>query len=278
MQPTIQLCHNHGLTDTRGVHICDKTCSMYPLQTCFNVCGVISLIMLAVLCLCESLYIYLTSNTKTKNTPYIYLTQPSKYNKYLRLCLIGWFSEERIKIEYIVPNGFSNQSRDSIRDIESDSDDDTDVERCEEELLSQQQKEPSMKEEPLAKTATTEIPVGTKDQLSSSTSSSTKDGKTRFQCQFCPSSLTRKSDLKRHIITFHGEDKLHGTNVESGKCVCMECGHKCHRIVDLRKHLIRSHKKIFRMEKLNFDKVAGKHLLIYMEVNEMRLMNLSVNC
>ena len=59
-----------------------------------------------------------------------------------------------------------------------------------------------------------------------------------FQCPFCDLICNVKSNLKRHIKRKH-KDQQNGTGSldDSGKCLCLECGFKFHRITDLRQHL-----------------------------------------
>ena len=43
--PVTKMCHNPSLTDNRGAHFCDKN-YIYPLPKCFNVCRVISILIM----------------------------------------------------------------------------------------------------------------------------------------------------------------------------------------------------------------------------------------
>ena len=45
---------------------------------------------------------------------------------------------------------------------------------------------------------------------------------------------------------------------QSGKCLCLECGHRCFRIKELRKHLSTEHGIIFRTEILQMQNFKGK--------------------
>ena len=64
--------------------------------------------------------------------------------------------------------------------------------------------------------------------------------------------FTRKANLSRHI-----KSKNKKMGVQEGKSMCLECGYKCHRIVELRKHLSEEHGINFSTEVLNFNTVEA---------------------
>ena len=131
-RPQMKVCHDCSITDSSGRHKCDPLlCSSYPLQTCYNVCGVVALMVTAIYCLCPEVYVQMTSIQSIQSTkrPYMFLQEPSKYNKYLRLCLASWFSEENINIDYIVPNINCD-----VNEV-SDSDEDMEIERLDNVIL-----------------------------------------------------------------------------------------------------------------------------------------------
>ena len=117
--PDLKYCHDPSMTDNAGRHACGNTCTNYPHQKCSNVCGPTVIIMMAISAVCPSTFQRLTS-IKQKSTPYCFLSEPSKYNKYLRFVLMSWITEGAIKIEYITPQC----QQDSTLEAESDSDDD----------------------------------------------------------------------------------------------------------------------------------------------------------
>ena len=81
-------------------------------------------------------------------------------------------------------------------------------------------------------------------------------GKNKFQCQQCPFTTTRGFNLRRHIARNHGLESVRA--VEEGGCVCLECGHKCIFIKDLRNHLTRSHGFVFRTTCKEFTTLQGE--------------------
>ena len=235
-KPCLKECHDSSLTDLSGRHKCDPSlcCSLFPLQTCSNICGVVALVVVAICCLNPTVYEILTS-VQLHKRPYIFLQEPSKYNKYLRLCLLSWFSEENINIDYVVPNTLENMNE------VSDSDEDEEIERLDEAIIKSIEKNQKVKKNQPKVTI-----AKTKDKTSSC-----------FTCGHgnCKSTFTRRNDLKRHILKFHEENVM---EAQSGNCLCTQCGQQFHRIVDLRTHRINCHDIEFRTEILDFDNKAGK--------------------
>lgn len=89
---------------------------------------------------------------------------------------------------------------------------------------------------------------------------STNDLSGAFKCPFCDQVCNVKSNLKRHINGKHGHlsNENHETQVQgSGKCQCLDCGFKCHRIGDFRQHLTKSHDVVFHTESRNFSSFSG---------------------
>ena len=160
--------------------------------------------------------------------------------------MISWFSEQNVNIDYVSPNiNDENQT--------SDSDEDVKVERCVGSVLTEK-----------PQTATPETTTSkTTSSKNTETNRNTKKTTSSFPCnnENCNSTFTRRSDLKRHILRFHGAENL--KSAESGKCVCVECGHRCHRITDLRKHLSGCHNMEFRTELITFDNKAGIFIFLH---------------
>ena len=55
-----------------------------------------------------------------------------------------------------------------------------------------------------------------------------------FQCPYCNLTSSVKSNLRRHIRRKHGDQMNNPSTQECGKCLCLRCQFKCHRISDLR--------------------------------------------
>lgn len=81
-----------------------------------------------------------------------------------------------------------------------------------------------------------------------------------LKCPKCELIVRDRYCLKRHIKRKHGEE--HVNLAEKGNCMCLECGYKCHRIENLRTHLVDSHEFMFRFEDIEFGSIAGNCFLL----------------
>ena len=66
---------------------------------------------------------------------------------------------------------------------------------------------------------------------------------------------TFQANMRRHISKKHSQEVL--SSVSTGNCICFECDFRCHRIVELRKHLVTSHNFVAECETLNFNNFEG---------------------
>jgi len=85
-------------------HVCSTQCRNYPVQTCSDVCGVISLIVASLSVLDRPVFEFMIG-ARASNT--IYLQVPSEYNCYLRRVLMTWFVEEKVITELVSPRNFT---------------------------------------------------------------------------------------------------------------------------------------------------------------------------
>ena len=81
-------------------HECDWRCRNYSLQSCSDICGVITLVNAAVVTLYTPLFQWLTGPLIRES---IFLQRPTQYWLYLRRVLMSWFAEDRIEIDYVLP-------------------------------------------------------------------------------------------------------------------------------------------------------------------------------
>eukprot|EP00794_Sanderia_malayensis_P017679 gene17679-19443_t len=74
------------------------------------------------------------------------------------------------------------------------------------------------------------------------------------QCPYCDYTSRRSYNVKRHVDRSHKDQKVKDAlkSCETGKCICMECGHRCQRVKDMRQHLANKHQMIFHGEVLEF--------------------------
>ena len=239
LPPSIIFCHDPEF-HYGGATKCNTSCKSYPFQTCMNICGVVALIMCSIFCLDNQFFEYLLKMDFNTSTPYIYLKFPTKYNKYLRQVLMTWVSENQINIDYILPNEtallLEHVQYVSNSDIEADLPQEINISDAE-----------PIKEE-----------IKVADSRKVETIEETESGGIKtFKCpvQGCPQTCAKKANLVRHVKRFHDENAT--KSLESGNCLCLQCGYKCRRIVELRKHLSSCHNNIFRMENLEFESMEG---------------------
>ena len=226
--PTVKMCHDPEINDNKGRHFCNKdVCKMYPLQKCYNICGPVAVIVMAISVLNKSMFDVITGPRST-TSPHLYITEPTAYNKYIRQVLMSWMADDNIDVKNVVPNAFITDETISgdLRDhIASDSDEED--------------------SEETVKVTFEDIPT-----VAESPSSCPKRSDGRFYCNNCNKSYSRMNDLKRHIVKAHGEDKSDITN--SGDCLCLECGHRCRKMSKLREHLSTAHLKDMNQEVIIF--------------------------
>ncbi|GFR67337.1 zinc finger protein [Elysia marginata] len=102
-QITLRLAHKPN----KEQHICVDGCTNYPLQTCSDVCGIITMVCTAIAALDKELF-ELLLNSQQAN---IYLTDPTLYSTYLRHVVLYWISSNHIDMTRVSLkkdlNGFS---------------------------------------------------------------------------------------------------------------------------------------------------------------------------
>ena len=97
-------------------------------------------------------------------------------------------------------------------------------------------------------------------------------------CPFCKKVFANRSNLVRHIQRKR-QQETNGSAPRNhlhsqGRCVCVQCGYRCHRIADLRKHLSRAHNAIFRFERIDFENYSDvcwtppKHTYMHTYIQE----------
>ena len=105
--------HDPSLKDGNGNHVCKVMhCTNYPVQKCFNVCGVITGVMAAITCLSPNLYLTLTTPSQFKLN--IYVQDPTEYSKFLRQVIMCWIAEDSINIHHVIPTEFSTIEADEV--------------------------------------------------------------------------------------------------------------------------------------------------------------------
>ena len=82
---------------TEQKHRC-SSCDFYPLQTCSNVCGVVTMAMAAVLSDCQQYWPRLS----TSHGQHEWLLYPSEYSDQLRIMIMDWLMKEKVDIGIIL--------------------------------------------------------------------------------------------------------------------------------------------------------------------------------
>ena len=85
--------------------------------------------MASIVCLSRNFakHIFVTPYRSKKDFPYLYISEPSKYGKYLRRVLAIWMVESHIGIERVVQTSWKYSLAEG--QILSDSDDDINIPR-----------------------------------------------------------------------------------------------------------------------------------------------------
>ena len=78
-------------------------------------------------------------------------------------------------------------------------------------------------------------------------------------CPECGEKCSKLFNLKRHFERQHPEgDVTILDDLGSGMCSCLSCPFKCFRMKDFRRHLSGKHGLIFRTENISFSNYSGK--------------------
>ncbi|XP_065651622.1 uncharacterized protein LOC136079588 [Hydra vulgaris] len=219
----ITYCHDPK-THMNGVKKCSSFCKEnYPMQTCGNICGVITIIVCAISCLKYDYFNCMINNGQIENNNYIFLKDPTKYSKYLRLVLMSWFISKEINLDFVVPTTIVREVSTSFEVCDTDSDEDA---------IYTNVFESNINKKNMANVKNTNF-------LS-------------LKCAICIISFTQKKNMLRHMKNKHKSIDEAQENIQSGNSFCLQCGFKCRRIKDLRKHLSTVHFYTFLKEKLSF--------------------------
>ena len=222
--PNVRLCHD-PITHSQGLR-CSSNCSLsYPLQKCGNICGVVVIIVACISVHNIDLFHKMTS--RTCSLPYLFLKEPTKFSKYLRSTVSCWYAENEVNIRNIW-----NVQNDDASSVESDSDSDTDIPRCD------------------MKDRTVSSDDGNHDPSPPS----------MIQCPLCSQVFSRGFNLRRHLSSKHKDREDLLEQHQKGNSICLECGTKFRRIHDLRQHLVKQHAFCLRQEVVRFENKAGMSL------------------
>ena len=274
---TFSMCHDPANVCPRsGSHRCAQSCAkFYPLQTCGSICGVVVMAVSAIACQNVDFFYHISTayGQDTKHFPSIFLQTPSRFSKYLRLVVASWITSNSIDILYIVPVLWQQRVDDSFRMNKTHENDGSTESKIndtrkpgnvsgfdaskhvsrdnEGSSNGSSRPDPDKNENGVSKLEKDEKAV--KSIPKAKVSAKEK----RHKCSKCSVSFTIKYSLKGHMKEQHPFSSP-DTSEMDGNSICHDCGFKCRRITDLRKHLTRSHNVIFRTESLIMQNMSGK--------------------
>ena len=176
--PSVVFMHDPS-NNRKCTHQCGASCTIYPSQVCFNVCGVVVTVVMAIFCLGMEFYDRL-SRTKHTSMNKTYLSQPTKYSKYLRQCLIHWMVEGHIDISCVIPVEQTVSAENPVP-LQSD--------------------------------------VASDDDVDFSVTPSIKNKGSKKECHVCHQLFTTVFNLKRHIMKKHGEEELGAADKGNCPCL-----------------------------------------------------------
>ena len=256
-----------------GMHRCGATCAqLYPLQTCTNICGIVVMVVAAIACHNYEFFQHIsTSHSNATTFPPIFLQTPSRFGKYLRFVVASWLASNSVNLEYVVPRIWKQQQdhlTSSCSMIYADGESHNNISTPSTDGSKDECKTSNQGIAARTLDHGTPVVVITSDSdgdvtsppanymkhdnpIVSPTKKSVPVKEKHYKCSHCDSMFTRKFTLKRHIRNKHINEQ------PNGNCSCRDCGFKCHKITDLRKHLARTHNVLFRSEKLILENMNG---------------------
>ena len=246
-------------------HLCRSKCvSLYPLQRCSNVCGVVALIVAAIACLAPNRFNELIDQAVGQRCTHMsFLKDPTKYSKYLRFVLMSWFAEKRISVSHVLPKP-SLLPPLNTPTLKKDGPDVPNglrvpCDKSSTEKTADQPRKPNHDFIPEDQDP--------KPSPSNLNKKKCKNVGGKFECPHCHLICRDKFNLRRHMKRKH-QTKQRETGAEnnldplislsSENCSCCHCEYRCRRIVELCEHLSECHNVIFRIETFTFERYTGK--------------------
>ena len=274
---TVMLHDPQNQCPMSGMHRCGESCAdFYPLQTCSNICGIVVIVVAAIACYNYEFFQHIsTTHGNTTTFPPVFLQTPTRFGKYLRLVVASWIACDSINVEYVIPQFWKQQQGQlpsSCSTTFTVPAHNTDNIECNNSYCKGEN--PQNISTPTEYCGDDGNEASTKDNHCTSPVVITDDNDDKgsppandmhdddifvpkkekhFKCTYCDSMFARKFTLKRHIRTKHKQEEPNG-----GNCSCHDCGFKCYKITELRKHLSRKHNILFRSEQIILENMNGK--------------------
>jgi hypothetical protein len=255
-------------------HLCGSNCvTLYPLQRCSNVCGVVALVVAAIACLAPSFFSELIDRgVEQRRTHLSFLKEPTKYSKYLRFVLMSWFADKRVNILHVLPKASLPAPLTTLTGKQGEPNISSGLrvpcDKSSTEKISNQRGKPNDAFKPEYEDQDQNLSRLSNSRLSNLNKKKCKNVcKKRFDCPHCDQICRDKYNLERHIKRKH-QTKRGETGAENNSdtfislsyenCKCCHCEYSCRRIVELRKHLSDCHNIIFRTEAITFKRYTGR--------------------
>ena len=109
------LVHCHIPGSYAGSHRCTNSCSCYyPLQKDGNICGVVAITMAAIATLSPTFFDLVCKSQGSSSRPFLFISDPTRYSRYLRATVMAWFADSYIDINYLTPEEYPNNEVDGF--------------------------------------------------------------------------------------------------------------------------------------------------------------------
>ena len=105
--PDFMYAHDPKGTSDHGHRCLEGKClKNYPFQRCSHICGVVATEMMAI-AMIDSSKFHSILNMKNQ----YFMSDPTKYSKYLRLVMMAWMSENTIKVQYLLQDDLDGEPK-----------------------------------------------------------------------------------------------------------------------------------------------------------------------
>ncbi|CAH3034135.1 unnamed protein product [Pocillopora meandrina] len=154
----------------------------------------------------------------------VFISAPTRYAKYLRRVIMGWIGEKSIKPEHMVPSSFLRPELSHESQSDSDSDLDTPRVLSSKGDIDERDNTAENNKKGLCIQGKAERAGRTESTQSSKQHRGERGTGKSHQCPECEYSCVKLSNMKRHINRKHTR-AVGKRAFQSGKCLCLECGH-----------------------------------------------------
>ena len=228
------------------------------------------MVMAAVACYHKELFRNMTSvDPPAKIFPPIFLSNPSRFGKYLRMVIGCWITSNSVNILHVVPR-FWHQSTKSNQQPEQSKNEpeiknNTVITNLDAPLSQSTSSDSSEKKQECFISTQLNTPPSQdgptiRDNKNRDAPSNNAENRKQYKCSECDLMFTRMSSLKRHRLKQHQLTTV--TTHNSGNNICHDCGFKSYTSKELRNHLEKEHGMVFECETKLFESITGKFPII----------------